>query len=58
MRPSLRRKRDSNPRYLSVCRFSRPVQSTALPFLRDKSSNSYFYAKFFMKLFYIKIEID
>ena len=29
-----RRRRDSNPRYLSVCRFSRPVHSTALPLLR------------------------
>ena len=29
----LRRNRDSNPRYLSVCRFSRPVHSTTLPFL-------------------------
>jgi hypothetical protein len=28
-----RRRRDSNPRYLSVRRFSRPVQSTALPLL-------------------------
>ena len=27
----LRRERDSNPRYLSVRRFSRPVQSTTLP---------------------------
>ena len=27
----LRRGRDSNPRYLSVRRFSRPVQSTTLP---------------------------
>ena len=29
----LRRERDSNPRYLSVRRFSRPVQSTTLPSL-------------------------
>ena len=29
--PFLRRERDSNPRYLSVRRFSRPVQSTTLP---------------------------
>ena len=28
-----RRERDSNPRYLSVRRFSRPVQSTTLPSL-------------------------
>ncbi len=30
----LRRKRDSNPRYLAVQRFSRPPHSTTLPFLR------------------------
>ena len=30
---SPRRERDSNPRYLSVRRFSRPVQSTTLPSL-------------------------
>ena len=29
----VRRERDSNPRYLSVRRFSRPVQSTTLPSL-------------------------
>ena len=33
----LRRKRDSNPRYLSVRWFSRPVHSTTLPFLRWKA---------------------
>ena len=32
--------RDSNPRYLSVQRFSRPPQSTTLPTLRGKSSNT------------------
>ncbi len=31
---ALRRRRDSNPRYLSVCRFSRPVPSTTRPLLR------------------------
>ena len=31
----LRRERDSNPRYLSVRRFSRPVQSTTLPPLQE-----------------------
>ena len=31
---ALRRRRDSNPRYLAVRRFSRPVHSTALPLLR------------------------
>ncbi len=30
---ALRRERDSNPRYLSVRRFSRPVHSTTLPSL-------------------------
>ena len=30
----LRRERDSNPRYLAVRRFSRPLQSTTLPSLR------------------------
>ena len=30
-----RRERDSNPRYLSVRRFSRPVQSTTLPPLQE-----------------------
>ena len=33
-RTSLRRERDSNPRYLSVRRFSRPVHSTTLPSLQ------------------------
>ena len=37
--PLLRRKRDSNPRYLAVQWFSRPPHSTALPFLRCKSKN-------------------
>ncbi len=32
-RTSWRRERDSNPRYLSVRRFSRPVHSTTLPSL-------------------------
>ena len=31
---TLRRERDSNPRYLSVRRFSRPVHSTTLPSLQ------------------------
>ncbi len=35
-----RRVRDSNPRYLSVQQFSRLPQSTTLPTLRDKSSNT------------------
>ena len=30
-----RRRRDSNPRYLAVRRFSRPVHSTTLPLLRE-----------------------
>ena len=34
---SLRRKRDSNPRYLAVQRFSRPPHSTTLPFLRARN---------------------
>ena len=33
-RTLLRRERDSNPRYLSVRRFSRPVHSTTLPSLQ------------------------
>ena len=40
-----RRVRDSNPRYLSVQRFSRPPQSTTLPTLRDKSSNTLAFGK-------------
>ncbi len=35
---SMRRRRDSNPRYLAVRRFSRPVHSTTLPLLRRKST--------------------
>ena len=35
----LRRERDSNPRYLSVRRFSRPVQSTTLPPLQKMFLN-------------------
>ncbi len=35
----MRRRRDSNPRYLAVRRFSRPVQSTTLPLLRRKSTS-------------------
>ena len=31
----MRRERDSNPRYLSVRRFSRPMQSTTLPSLQN-----------------------
>ena len=33
LRHFVRRERDSNPRYLSVRRFSRPVHSTTLPSL-------------------------
>ncbi len=33
LQDSVRRERDSNPRYLSVRRFSRPVHSTTLPSL-------------------------
>ena len=33
----VRRKRDSNPRYLAVQRFSRPPHSTTLPFLRARN---------------------
>ena len=40
----LRRERDSNPRYLSVQRFSRPPQSTTLPSLQN----------FFWKCFSLK----
>ena len=36
-RTLLRRERDSNPRYLSVRRFSRPVHSTTLPSLHRVS---------------------
>ena len=39
-RRAWRRARDSNPGALAGCRFSRPVQSTTLPFLRGKGSNS------------------
>ena len=34
LQPLERRRRDSNPRYLSVRQFSRLLQSTALPLLR------------------------
>ena len=34
LQDSVRRERDSNPRYLSVRRFSRPVHSTTLPSLQ------------------------
>ena len=34
----VRRKRDSNPRYIAVQRFSRPPRSTTLPFLRCKDT--------------------
>ena len=34
LHPSLRRERDSNPRYLAVQRISRPPHSTTLPSLR------------------------
>ena len=34
LQDSVRRERDSNPRYLAVRRFSRPVYSTTLPSLQ------------------------
>ena len=43
----LRRERDSNPRNLSVQRFSRPPQSTTLPsLLRNRLQNYYFFFKY------------
>ena len=44
LHPYLRRERDSNPRYLTVQRFSRPPQSTTLPSLLvcDCKSNPFF----------------
>jgi hypothetical protein len=41
-----RRKRDSNPRYLAVQQFSRLPHSTALPFLRGKSSYIFLFTNF------------
>ena len=40
LHPYLRRERDSNPRYLTVQRFSRPPQSTTLPSLLDSECKS------------------
>lgn len=42
----LRRKRDSNPRNLSVQQFSRLPQSTTLPFLRRKSNANFVFPNF------------
>ncbi len=42
----LRRKRDSNPRYIAVRWFSRPVHSTTLPFLLiDSDANVSVFSK-------------
>ena len=49
---SPRRKRDSNPRYIAVQRFSRPPHSTALPFLRCKDTNFSFQARVLKNIFY------
>ena len=46
-----RRKRDSNPRYIAVQRFSRPPRSTTLPFLRCKDTTFLFHASIFIKIF-------
>ena len=52
----LRRERDSNPRYLSVRRFSRPLQSTTLPSLLEcsgcKGTHNFFNCKLFGTFFY------
>lgn len=54
-----RRKRDSNPRYVAVKRFSRPPRSTTLPFLRCKSTFFFYLTsisrnifRLFLRLFY------
>ena len=46
LHPYLRRERDSNPRYLTVQRFSRPPQSTTLPSLlySDCKSKPFFHS--------------
>ncbi len=48
-----RRERDSNPRYLSVQRFSRPPQSTTLPSLQARCKNIRFFqtSKLFFAIF-------
>ena len=43
----LRKERDSNPRNLSVQRFSRPPQSTTLPSFRRKSRNYFPFCQIF-----------
>ena len=50
----LRRERDSNPRYLSVRRFSRPVQSTTLPPLQGLFFNKNVVSSCLMVQRYIK----
>ena len=50
----LRRERDSNPRYLSVRRFSRPVQSTTLPPLQELFFNKNVVSSCLMVQKYIK----
>ena len=50
----LRRERDSNPRYLSVRRFSRPVQSTTLPPLQGFNFNKIVVSSCLMVQRYIK----
>ena len=40
-----RRERDSNPRYLSVQRFSRPPHSTTLPSLQNFFERSALFSK-------------
>ena len=49
----LRKNRDSNPRYLSVCRFSRPVHSTTLPFFLY--IQLYVYIKIFFHCFFYEL---
>ena len=50
----LRRERDSNPRYLSVQRFSRPPHSTTLPSLQDFLSEVLFLKSDAKVRFYFK----
>lgn len=53
---SKRRERDSNPRYLAVRRFSRPLQSTTLPSLRkvvQRYTTFFNYAIGYLKIFVI-----
>ena len=53
LHPYERRERDSNPRYLSVQRFSRPPQSTTLPSLQSVcKSKLYFGLPKILKLFF------